>query len=103
MQDNVLKNGNILWYRPELIDKIGIAKVEYFESTKNDTKQRKEWEYLELINKYKQKVYDMIPIKSPKVQQEIHEYIKKNDKKMWSVMYADQEIIPKDITKDIKN
>jgi len=45
----------------------------------------------------------MIPIKSPKVQQEIHEYIKKNDKKMWSVMYADQEIIPKDITKDIKN
>lgn len=89
MQDNVWKNGNILRYRPALIDKIGKEKVERFEDTKNDIKQWKEYELIELIRKFYLKSRQQYMNKSEKVKQEIRMYVKKYEKKKRQTLYED--------------
>ena len=53
---NVWKRGNIIEYRPRLIQKIGKEQVEALENMRHDTfKQPREW-YEEKIQYYKQKL-----------------------------------------------
>ena len=90
--DNMMKHWNVIWYRDGLIAKIGIEKVEWLENTKNELKQRKEYELIEMINEFRKIVLGFTIIKSAKVQQEILDYIKKKEKKMWNVLYEDWHI-----------
>lgn len=86
-RDNVILHWNVIRYRPSLIAKIGKEDVELLENTKNDLKQRKEYELIEMIQLYRKLVLGRTLIKSERVQQEILEYIKKKEKKMWNILY----------------
>lgn len=56
---NVWKRGNIIEYRPRLIQKIGKEQVEALENMRHDTfKQTREW-YEEKINYYKSKLQEL--------------------------------------------
>ena len=68
--------------------KIGQEKVEWLENTKNELKKRKEWELIEMIQRYRTIVLeDMIHSKSNKVQKEIMQYVKNKWKKKREILY----------------
>lgn len=91
MRDNCILHWNLIWYRDELIKKIWEPKVVALELTKNTLKQWKEWELIEMIKEYREKVIVLTIWKSQKVQKEIHEYVKTKWKKMREILYENKE------------
>ena len=87
MADNVWKHWNLIRYRENLIKKIWIEKVEELESCKNNIKQWKEYEMLEMINKYKEKAKQLISTKTINVQLEILRYLHDRDTKKRQKLY----------------
>lgn len=85
--DNVCKYWNLLWYEDALIKKIGKKYVEYLKSTKNEIKQRKEWELQEMIIKYRMAVIILLQDKSDYIKEEVRLYIEKYEKKMRYELY----------------
>jgi len=59
------------------------------ENTKNDLKQWKDREYIEMIKEYNEKVMWLLDHKSEKVRQEVLDYIEKNGKKKRETLYQD--------------
>lgn len=85
--DNVMKHWNLLFYEDALRLKIWTEYVDYLKNTKNEIRQRKEWELIEMIKEYKRLVTIIFLKKSIKVQNEIIEYIRLKEKKMWNILY----------------
>ena len=53
---NTYKHGNPIDYRINLINKIGVDRVEYLENNRHKTKKYTREELYEIIDKYKKKV-----------------------------------------------
>ncbi len=85
--DNVCKHWNILRYEDSLRIKIWNEYVDYLKSTKNEIRWWKEWELIELIQKFREKTLQRMIIKSKKIQNEILQYIQKYAKKKRQTLY----------------